>query len=46
MTDPPGRPTRLPPETTARIEALRRLGLGRLKALDPKPAIIRYEREH
>jgi transposase InsO family protein len=68
----PGRsPTRLPPGTTARIEALRRQrrsgpaiaralglpgstvglelrrrGLGRLAALDPKPAIIRYEREH
>jgi transposase InsO family protein len=64
-------PTRLPPETNARIEALRRqrrsgpsiarqlslpvstvglelrrLGLGRLRALDPKPEIIRYEREH
>ena len=26
--------------------ALRRLGLGRLAALDPKPAIVRYEREH
>jgi len=64
-------PTRLPPETTARIEALRRqrrsgpaiarelglagstvglvlrrLGLNRLKALDPRPEIIRYEREH
>jgi transposase InsO family protein len=26
--------------------ALRRLGLGRLSALDPKPAVIRYEREH
>lgn len=25
---------------------LRRLGLSRLKALDPKPEIIRYEREH
>jgi transposase InsO family protein len=25
---------------------LRRLGLSRLGALDPKPAIIRYEREH
>jgi transposase InsO family protein len=25
---------------------LRRLGLNRLKALDPKPEIIRYEREH
>jgi transposase InsO family protein len=25
---------------------LRRLGLGRLRALDPKPAIIRYEREN
>jgi transposase InsO family protein len=24
---------------------LRRLGLGRLKALDPKPVVIRYERE-
>jgi transposase InsO family protein len=64
-------PRRLPPETTAEIEALRRqrqsgpaiarqlglagstvglvlrrLGLSRLKALGPKPAIIRYEREH
>lgn len=64
-------PRRLPPETTAQIEALRRqrrsgpaiardlglpvstvglelrrLGLGRLRALDPKPEIIRYEREH
>jgi transposase-like protein len=64
-------PARLPPETAARIEALRRqrrsgpaiaralglpgstvglalrrLGLGRLAALDPKPATIRYEREH
>jgi transposase InsO family protein len=64
-------PRRLPPETTAQIEALRRqrrtgpaiarqlglatstvglvlrrLGLNRLKALDPKPEIIRYEREH
>jgi transposase InsO family protein len=64
-------PTRLPLETTAQIEALRRqrrsgpaiarqlglpvstvglelrrLGLGRLRALDPKPAIIRYEREY
>ena len=64
-------PARLPPETAARIEALRRqrrsgpaiaralglpgstvglalrrLGLGRLAALDPKPAILRYEREH
>lgn len=63
-------PTRLPPDTTAQIEALRRqrrsgpaiarqfglpvstvglelrrLGLGRLRALDPKPEIIRYERE-
>ena len=63
-------PARLPPETAAGIEALRRqrrsgpaiarqlglpgstvglvlrrLGLGRLAALDPKPAIIRYERE-
>jgi transposase InsO family protein len=26
--------------------ALRRRGLGRLAALDPKPAILRYEREH
>ena len=25
---------------------LRRLGLGRLRALDPKPKIVRYEREH
>jgi transposase InsO family protein len=25
---------------------LRRLGLGRLRALDPRPPIIRYEREH
>ena len=25
---------------------LRRLGLGRLRALDPKPEVIRYEREH
>jgi transposase InsO family protein len=25
---------------------LRRLGLGRLQALDPKPPVIRYEREH
>jgi transposase InsO family protein len=25
---------------------LRRLGLGRLRALDPRPAVIRYEREH
>ena len=65
------RPRRLPPETIAQIETLRRqrrsgpaiarqlgvagstvglvlrrLGLSRLKALDPKPAIIRYEREH
>ena len=64
-------PTRLPPETTARIEALRRqrrsgpaiarelglpvsttglelrrLGLNRLSALDAKPVIIRYERDH
>jgi transposase InsO family protein len=64
-------PTRLPPEKTAQIEALRRqrrsgpaiarqlglptstvglvlrrLGLNRLKLLDPKPVIIRYEREH
>jgi transposase InsO family protein len=63
-------PARLPPDTAARIEALRRqrrsgpaiaralglpgstvglelrrLGLGRLEALDPKPAILRYERE-
>ena len=30
--------------STVRLE-LRRLGLGRLRALDPKPAIIRYERE-
>lgn len=64
-------PTRLSPQTTAEVEALRRqrrsgpaiarelglagftvglvlrrLGLNRLKALDPKPEIIRYEREH
>ena len=64
-------PTRLPPETTAQIAALRRqrrsgpviarqlglpvstvgkelrrLGLGRLRALDPRPEVIRYEREH
>jgi len=64
-------PTRLPPETTAQIEALRRLrrsgpaiarqlglpvstvglelrrlGLGRLRALDPRPEVVRYEREH
>jgi transposase InsO family protein len=63
-------PTRLPPQTTAQIEVLRRqrrsgpaiarqlglpvstvglelrrLGLGRLRALDAKPEIIRYERE-
>jgi len=25
---------------------LRRLGLGRLAALDPKPEVVRYEREH
>ena len=25
---------------------LRRLGLNRIKALDPKPDIIRYQREH
>jgi len=25
---------------------LRRLGLGRLAALDPKPPVVRYEREH
>lgn len=25
---------------------LRRLGLGRLAALDPKPVVVRYEREH
>lgn len=30
--------------TVGRI--LRRLGLGRLSALDPKPPVIRYEREH
>lgn len=35
-------PPRLPPGTTAQIEALRRLGLNRLKALDLKPEIIRY----
>ena len=39
------RPRRLPPETTAQIEALRRLGLKRIKALDPKPEIIRFQRE-
>jgi transposase InsO family protein len=64
-------PTRLPPETIAEIEALRRqrrsgpaiarqlglavstvglalrrLGLNRPKALDPKPEIVRYERKH
>jgi transposase InsO family protein len=64
-------PTRLPAETTAQIEALRRqrrsgpaiarqlglpvstvglelrrLGLGRLRALDPRPEVVRYEREH
>jgi transposase InsO family protein len=64
-------PTRLPPETTAQIEVLRRqrrsgpaiarqlglpvstvglelrrLGLGRLRALDPRPEVVRYEREH
>lgn len=39
-------PSRLPPGTTAQIEALRRLGLNRLKAPDPKPEIIRYDREH
>jgi transposase InsO family protein len=64
-------PSRLSTETTAAIEALRRLrlsgpaiarqlgmavstvglelrrlGLGRLRALDPRPAVIRYEREH
>jgi len=68
----PGRcPHRLPAETVAAIEALRRqrmngpaiarklglarstvgavlrrLGLGRLAALDPKPPVVRYEREH
>lgn len=26
--------------------ALRRLGLGRLRALDPRPQVIRYQREH
>jgi transposase len=75
LRDRPSRPlhcpTRLPPETTAQIEALRRqrrsgpaiarqlglpvstvglalrrLGLIRLAALDPKPEVIRYEREH
>ena len=33
------------PVSTVGLE-LRRLGLNRLKALDPKPEIIRYEREH
>lgn len=33
------------PASTVGLE-LRRLGLGRLRALDPKPEIIRYEREH
>ncbi len=27
-------------------EVLRRLGLGRLSALEPKPPVVRYEREH
>jgi transposase InsO family protein len=27
-------------------QPLRRLALGRLRALDPRPAVIRYEREH
>ena len=64
-------PHRLPAETVARIEqlrrerrsgpaiarslamprstvgaVLRRLGLSRLAALDPKPPVVRYEREH
>jgi len=64
-------PSRLAPETTAAVEALRRQrlsgpviarrlglavstvglelrrrGLGRLRALDSRPAVIRYEREH
>jgi len=64
-------PSRLPPQTTAQIEVLRRqrrsgpaiarqlglpvstvglelrrFGLGLLRALDPRPEIIRYEREH
>ncbi len=33
------------PVSTVGLE-LRRLGLGRLRALDPLPEIIRYEREH
>lgn len=33
------------PVSTVGLE-LRRLGLGRLRALDPKSEIIRYEREH
>lgn len=33
------------PVSTVGLE-LRRLGLGRLRALDPRPEIIRYEREH
>lgn len=38
------RPARRPVLTVSAV--LRRLGLGRLQALDPKPPIIRYEREH
>ena len=34
----------MPPSTVGAI--LRRLGLGRLAALDPKPPAVRYEREH
>ena len=33
----------MPPSTVG--AALRRLGLGRLTALDPKPPVVRYERE-
>jgi transposase InsO family protein len=38
------RQARLPLSTVGAV--LRRLGLGRLEALDPRPDVIRYEREH
>ena len=38
------RQARRPVSTVGAV--LRRLGLGRLAALDPKPIVVRYEREH
>ena len=50
LRDRSSRPHRSPRQTdmamVAQVERLRRLGLNRLRSLDPPPPVVRYEHKH